>query len=103
MSEPIPGVAVVPRRRFLNADRAMVDRFGDPFGPLELDSNSVSPFRRRNCARLAISSSKTVRLDRMRNVTSLPSFSRLARLDNVELDTMKGLTDLSPVAAAPAL
>jgi hypothetical protein len=46
---------------------------------------------------------KTLRLDWMRNVTSLPSFAWLARLDNVELDTMKGLTDLSPVAAAPAL
>ena len=46
---------------------------------------------------------KTLRLDWMRNVTSLPSFDRLARLDNVELDTMKGLTDLLPVAAAPAL
>jgi len=46
---------------------------------------------------------KTLRLDWMRNVTSLPSFVRLARLDNVELDAMKGLTDLSPVAAAPAL
>ena len=27
----------------------------------------------------------------------------LTRLENVELDTMKGLTDLAPVAAAPAL
>jgi hypothetical protein len=33
----------------------------------------------------------------------LPSFGRLARLEDVTLDTMKGLTDLSPVAAAPAL
>ena len=39
----------------------------------------------------------------MRNVKSLPSLARLVRLDNVELDTMKGLTDLSPIAAAPAL
>ena len=39
----------------------------------------------------------------MRNVTSLPSFASLARLGNVELDTMKGITDLSPAAAAPAL
>jgi hypothetical protein len=29
--------------------------------------------------------------------------ARLVRLDNVELDTMKGLTDLSPIAATPAL
>src|SRR5262249_43560330 len=33
MSEPIPAAA--PCRRFLNADAAMVDRFGDPFRPLE--------------------------------------------------------------------
>jgi hypothetical protein len=46
---------------------------------------------------------KTLRLDWMRNVTSLPSFARLTQLDSVELETMKGLTDLSPVAAAPAL
>lgn len=46
---------------------------------------------------------KSLRLDWMRNVTSLPSFARLTRLDNVELGTMKGLTDLSSVAAAPAL
>src|SRR2546430_2306003 len=41
MSEPIPGVAVVLRRRFFNADRAMVDRFGDPFRPLELDCKVI--------------------------------------------------------------
>jgi hypothetical protein len=46
---------------------------------------------------------RSLRLDWMRNVNSLPSFSRLSRLENVELDTMKGLTDLSPIAAAPAL
>ena len=46
----------------------------------------------------------TLRLDWMRNVTSLPSLAGLARLDNVTLDTMKGLADLSPlVTAAPAL
>jgi hypothetical protein len=39
----------------------------------------------------------------MRNVTSLPSFARLSRLEDVTLETMKGLTDLSAVAAAPAL
>jgi hypothetical protein len=36
-------------------------------------------------------------------VTSLPSLAQLGRLESVELDTMKGLTDLSPIAAAPAL
>ena len=46
---------------------------------------------------------KTLRLDWMRNVTSLPSFASLSRLERVKLDTMKGLTDLSPIAAAPAL
>jgi internalin A len=39
----------------------------------------------------------------MRTVTSLPNFARLSRLEDVKLETMKGLTDLSPVAAAPAL
>jgi hypothetical protein len=39
----------------------------------------------------------------MRNVTSLPSFARLSRLEDVTLETMKGLTDLTSVAAAPAL
>ena len=46
---------------------------------------------------------RTLRLDWMRNVKSLPSLAGLIWLDNVELDTMKGLTDLSPLAAAPAL
>jgi hypothetical protein len=46
---------------------------------------------------------KTLRLDWMRNVQSLPSLAGLVRLDSVELHTMKGLTDLSPLAAAPAL
>src|SRR5262249_26261438 len=46
---------------------------------------------------------KTLRLDWMRNVTSLPSFAGQPRLESVELDTMKGLTDLSPIAAAPEL
>jgi len=50
-----------------------------------------------------LESLKTLRLDWMRNVTSLPSFASLSRLESVELDTMKGLTDLSPIAAAPAL
>jgi len=46
---------------------------------------------------------KTLELIWMRNVTSLPSLDRLDRLDDVTLDMMKGLTDLSPLAAAPAL
>jgi hypothetical protein len=46
---------------------------------------------------------KTLRLEWMRNVTTLPSLHRLERLDDVTLEIMKGLTDLSPVAAAPAL
>jgi len=46
---------------------------------------------------------KTLQLIWMRNVTSLPSLHRLGRLDDVTLETMKGLTDLSPLAAAPAL
>ena len=46
---------------------------------------------------------RSLRLDWMRNVTALPNLSRLSRLESVELDTMKGLTDLSPIAAAPAL
>ena len=50
-----------------------------------------------------LESLKTLHLDWMRNVKSLPSLARLVRLDNVKLDTMKGLTDLSPIAAAPAL
>ena len=45
----------------------------------------------------------TLRLDWMRNVTMLPSFAGLTRLDDVTLDTMRGLADLSPLAAAPAL
>lgn len=45
----------------------------------------------------------TLKLDWMRNVAVLPSLERLARLESVTLDTMKGLTDLSPVAAAPGL
>lgn len=50
-----------------------------------------------------LESLKTLRLYWMRNVTSLPSFVSLSRLLRVELDTMKGLTDLSPIAAAPAM
>lgn len=44
-----------------------------------------------------------LRLDWLRNVTSLPSLRNHARLEDVTLATMKGLSDLSPVAAAPAL
>jgi internalin A len=51
----------------------------------------------------ALEGLKTLRLDWMRNVKSLPSLHRLTRLEDVTLDTMKGLTDLTPVAAAPAL
>ena len=50
-----------------------------------------------------LSGLRTLRLDWMRNVLSLPNFSGLARLDNVTLDTMKGLTDLTPLAAASTL
>jgi hypothetical protein len=39
----------------------------------------------------------------MRNVIALPSLAGLARLEDVRFETMKGLTDLSSVAAAPAL
>jgi hypothetical protein len=46
---------------------------------------------------------KTLRLDWMRNVTSLPSLHRNERLEDVTLETMKGLADLAPIAAAPAL
>jgi Leucine-rich repeat (LRR) protein len=50
-----------------------------------------------------IASLKTLRLDWMRNVMSLPSLAGLTRLEDVTLDTMKGLTDLAPIAAAQAL
>ena len=46
---------------------------------------------------------KRLQLDWMRNVTSLPSLHRNERLEDVTLETMKGLTDLAPSAAAPAL
>jgi hypothetical protein len=44
-----------------------------------------------------------LKLDWIRTVISLPSFETLSRLETVELDTMKGLIDLSPIAAAPVL
>lgn len=57
-----------------------------------------------NLAILAdLSGLKTLRLDWMRNVTSVPSLHGLGRLDKITLDTMKGLSDLRPFAAAPAL
>ena len=46
---------------------------------------------------------KKLHLQWMRNVTSLPSLHRHDRLEDITLDMMKGLTDLSPIAAAPAL
>jgi hypothetical protein len=46
---------------------------------------------------------KRLQLIWMRNVTSLPSLHRNERLEDVTLETMKGLTDLAPIAAAPAL
>src|SRR5206468_12239618 len=39
----------------------------------------------------------------LKNVTSLPSFQNLRQLKRVTLDTMKGISDLSPIADAPAL
>jgi hypothetical protein len=46
---------------------------------------------------------RKLRLDWMRNVKALPSLARLDRLESVELSTMKGLADLSAIAAAPNL
>jgi hypothetical protein len=46
---------------------------------------------------------KTLTLDWMRNVTSLPSFGPLRQLESVAMETMNGLTSLEPIAAAPAL
>src|SRR5207302_3763868 len=45
---------------------------------------------------------KKLYLQWMRNVTALPSLHRHERLEDITIDMMKGLTDLSPVAAAPA-
>jgi len=42
-------------------------------------------------------------LQALKNVTTLPSFRSLRCLRRVTLDTMKGITDLSPVADAPVL
>ena len=42
-------------------------------------------------------------LQAQKQVTSLPSFQRAAKLRRVHLETMKGLRDLVPLARAPAL
>jgi hypothetical protein len=42
-------------------------------------------------------------LQSLKNVTVLPSFRSLRHLRRVTLDTMKGITDLSPIADAPVL
>ncbi len=42
-------------------------------------------------------------LQALKNVTKLPDFAALHRLERVHLETMKGLRDLSPLLAAPAL
>lgn len=46
---------------------------------------------------------KAIDLDWLGRVTRLPDLSRLTRLEEVRLDTMKGLTDIAGAAAAPAL
>ena len=50
-----------------------------------------------------VTSLKSIELIWMRNVARLPNLSRLQRLEELLLDTMKGLTDISGAAAAPAL
>jgi hypothetical protein len=45
----------------------------------------------------------TLRLDWLRNVTELPSFAPLTRLEEVTLDQMKGIASLESVAAAANL
>jgi hypothetical protein len=45
----------------------------------------------------------SVELNWLRNVERLPNLSRLASLQSVTLDTMKGLREIAGVAAAPAL
>jgi hypothetical protein len=42
-------------------------------------------------------------LQALKQVTALPDLSRLRGLDTVYLETMKGLTDLTPLLTAPAL
>lgn len=42
-------------------------------------------------------------LEALRNVTSLPSFRNLTKLKGVLLQKLPGVTDLRPVADAPAL
>ena len=46
---------------------------------------------------------KSIDLDWLAHVERLPSLSRLARLEDLRLDTMKGLCDISGAARAPAL
>ena len=46
---------------------------------------------------------KTIELSWMRNIARLPNLSRLKRLEELHLDTLKGLADISGAAAAPAL
>jgi len=41
MSEPVQGLCTLQRRRFLSTDPAMIDRFGDPFRPLEPECKVV--------------------------------------------------------------
>lgn len=50
-----------------------------------------------------LSSLERLLLQALKNVTELPSFRSLEKLRSVHLETMKGLTDISPVADAPAL
>jgi hypothetical protein len=46
---------------------------------------------------------RELRVQSMSAVTELPSLRDLSHLRRVALDTMKGITDLRPVADAPAL
>lgn len=50
-----------------------------------------------------ISSLETLKLESLRQVTTLPDFSGMTHLTSIELGNMKGLTDMSPLATAPAL
>jgi internalin A len=51
----------------------------------------------------SVGSLRTLFLQSLSRVTSLPSFAPLRDLTRVHLEGMKGITDLAPVAAAPAL
>jgi hypothetical protein len=48
-------------------------------------------------------SDQAVFLQALKQVTRLPSLAALQRLRRVHLETMNGLTDLTPVADAPSL